>query len=53
MTYSLGIKDVLDYAVLVDASSAYLLFTIPTYRWSLDEVLKSQGIKLSAHAIYA
>ncbi len=43
MTYSLGIKDVLDYAVLVDASSAYLLFTIPTYRWSLDEVLKSKA----------
>jgi len=43
MTYSLGIKDVLDYALLVDASSAYLLFTIPAYRWSLDEALKSKA----------
>lgn len=39
MTYSNGLKDVMDYAVPVDITSAFLLATMPYYRWSLDEVL--------------
>ena len=34
-----GIKPVLDYAVLVDCTSALLLATMATYRWSIDALL--------------
>ncbi|MBL0740342.1 DoxX family protein [Chryseolinea lacunae] len=37
MTYSFGVKAPLDYAVFVDCTSAFLLATMPAYRWSLDE----------------
>lgn len=36
MTYSFGVKSPLDYGVFVDCTSAFLLATIPTYRWSID-----------------
>jgi putative oxidoreductase len=36
MAYSFGLKEPLDYGVFVDCTSAFLLATIPTYRWSLD-----------------
>ena len=39
MTWSFGLKEVLDYAVPVDCTSAFLLATMPRYRWSLDELL--------------
>jgi uncharacterized membrane protein YphA (DoxX/SURF4 family) len=39
MTYSFGIKDPLDYAVFVDCTSAFLLATMPRYKWSIDERL--------------
>lgn len=42
MTWSFGIKEVLDYAVLVDSSSAFLLATLPRYRWSIDALLASR-----------
>jgi len=43
MTWSFGIKEVLDYAVLVDSSSALLLATLPRYRWSIDAMLTSRS----------
>ncbi len=39
MTYSFGVKSPLDYGVFVDCTSAFLLATMPSYRWSLDEKL--------------
>ena len=39
MTYSFGVKSPLDYAVFVDCTSAFLLATMPTYRWSIDQLL--------------
>jgi uncharacterized membrane protein YphA (DoxX/SURF4 family) len=40
MTYSFGIKSAFDYSVFVDSASAFLLATLPKYRWSLDEYFK-------------
>jgi len=42
MTYSFGVKSPLDYAVFVDCTSAFLLATMPTYRWSIDQLLNRQ-----------
>ena len=42
MTYSFGIKSPFDYSVFVDCASAFLLFTMPSYRWSLDEKLSKR-----------
>jgi len=39
MAWSFGLKEVLDYAVPVDGTSAFLLATMPRYRWSLDGFL--------------
>ena len=39
MTYSFGVKSPLDYAVFVDCTSAFLLATMPAYRWSVDQWL--------------
>ncbi len=39
MTYSFGLKSPLDYGVFVDCTSAFLLATMPQYRWSIDEKL--------------
>jgi putative oxidoreductase len=38
MTYSFGVKDLLDYSVFVFAMGAFLLATMENYKWSLDEV---------------
>lgn len=43
MSYSFGVKEALDYSVFVDATSAFLLATLPGYRWSLDERLARAG----------
>jgi uncharacterized membrane protein YphA (DoxX/SURF4 family) len=43
MSVSFGVKEVLDYAVLVDSASAALLATQPRYRWSVDEWLTTRG----------
>jgi putative oxidoreductase len=39
MTYSFGVKDPLDYSVFAFSAAAFLLATMPQYRWSIDEVL--------------
>ncbi|KIA94483.1 DoxX protein [Flavobacterium sp. KMS] len=39
MAYSFGIKDPLDYSVLAFSAAAFLLATMPQYRWSIDEIL--------------
>lgn len=47
MTYSFGLKEALDYAVFVDSTSALLLATMASYRWSLDERLSRKAARLS------
>ncbi|MBI2516338.1 MAG: DoxX family protein [Opitutae bacterium] len=44
MTCSFGVKEALDYSVFVDSASAFLLATVPAYRWSLDAYLTPRGI---------
>ncbi len=44
MTYSFGLKSPLDYSVFVDCTSAFLLATMPSYRWSLDAKLSKNEI---------
>lgn len=39
MTLSYGIKEPLDYSVFVCSASAFLLATIPYYRFSIDQLL--------------
>lgn len=39
MTYSFGIKEPLDYSVFAVSGGAFLLATIPYYKWSIDELL--------------
>jgi len=39
MTYSFGIKDPLDYSVFAFSTAAFLLATMPQYRWSIDEII--------------
>jgi putative oxidoreductase len=39
MTYSYGIKEPLDYGVFVNFTAAFLLATVPTYIWSLDQLI--------------
>ncbi|MXO06651.1 DoxX family protein [Flavobacterium sp. HBTb2-11-1] len=39
MTYSFGVKELLDYSVFVFSMSAFLLATFEKYNWSLDEFL--------------
>lgn len=39
MTYSFGVKQPLDYSVFVDCTAAFLLATMPVYRWSIDALL--------------
>jgi putative oxidoreductase len=41
MSYSFGVKSPLDYGVFVDCTSAFLLATMPSYRWSLDNKLSA------------
>jgi len=39
MTYSFGIKEPLDYSVFAFSSGAFLLATMPYYKWSIDQLL--------------
>jgi putative oxidoreductase len=39
MTYSFGIKELLDYSVFAFSAGAFLLATIPYYKWSIDQLL--------------
>ena len=39
MTYSFGIKEPLDYSVFAFSAGAFLLATIPYYKWSIDQLL--------------
>ncbi len=42
MTHASGVKSPLDYSVFVDCTAAFMLATMPAYRWSLDEMASSQ-----------
>jgi len=39
MTWSFGIKEPLDYSVFAVSAGAFLLATMPSYRWSIDQLL--------------
>lgn len=39
MTYSYGIKEPLDYSVFAASAGAFLLATVPFYKWSIDQLL--------------
>jgi putative oxidoreductase len=39
MAYSFGIKEPLDYSVFVYSSGAFLLATLPNYKWSFDQLI--------------
>ena len=41
MTVSYGIKGALDYSVFIGSAAGFMLATIPVYKYSLDELLKS------------
>jgi putative oxidoreductase len=45
MAYSFGIKEPFDYSVFADCAAAFLLATMPQYRWSLDEIIIKKTIK--------
>lgn len=39
MTISLGVKETLDYSVFVFSTSAFLLASFGSYKWSIDQLL--------------
>jgi len=39
MTYSFGIKEPMDYSVFTFCAGAFLLATIPSHKWSIDQLL--------------
>lgn len=41
MTISYGIKGALDYSVFIGSAAGFMLATIPYYKYSVDELLKS------------
>jgi putative oxidoreductase len=43
MTYSFGLKDPLDYSVFTYSMASFLLYTIPEYKWSLDQILSKNS----------
>jgi putative oxidoreductase len=43
MTFSFGVKEPFDYSVFADSFAAFLLATMPKYRWSLDAKQIRQG----------
>lgn len=43
MTYSYGIKEPLDYGVFVNFTAAFLLATVPSHIWSLDQLLSKKA----------
>lgn len=42
MSYSFGIKEPLDYSVFAFSAGAFLLATIPHYKWSIDQLINNQ-----------
>ncbi|MEO6230912.1 MAG: DoxX protein [Ferruginibacter sp.] len=40
MSYSFGIKEALDYSVFAFSAGAFLLATMPYYKWSVDQLIK-------------
>lgn len=38
MTFSFGIKEPLDYSVFAVSAGAFLLATMPYYKWSIDQL---------------
>lgn len=40
MTYSFGVKEPLDYSVFAFSAGAFLLATMPFYKWSIDQLIK-------------
>lgn len=45
MTYSFGIKEPLDYSVFVFSAGAFVLATMPDYKWSIDRLLNQRMMK--------
>ena len=39
MAWSFGIKEPLDYSVFAFSAAAFLLATMPSYKWSIDQLL--------------
>ena len=39
MAWSFGIKEPLDYSVFAFSAGAFLLATMPSYKWSIDQLL--------------
>ena len=39
MAYSFGMKEPLDYSVFAFSAGAFLLATMPYYKWSIDQLL--------------
>lgn len=39
MWYSFGVKEPLDYSVFAFSAGAFLLSTMPYYKWSIDQLL--------------
>jgi len=43
MAWSFGIKEPLDYSVFAFSAGAFLLATMPSYRWSIDQLLINES----------
>ena len=41
MSYSFGIKEPLDYSVFAFSGGAFLLATMPYYKWSIDQMINN------------
>lgn len=41
MAWSFGLKEPLDYSVFAFSAGAFMLATLPGYRWSIDQLLNS------------
>lgn len=41
MSYSFGIKEPLDYSVFAFSAGAFLLATMPYYKWSIDQLINN------------
>ena len=47
MTYSMGLKEPLDYSVFVFSAAAFLLSGMREYKWSVDEYLIKRKLSLN------
>ena len=52
MSYSMGLKEPLDYSVFVFSMAALLLSGIKKYRWSVDEYLEKRKTSISNKNTY-